>query len=87
MPTISYFFGIFVKMYYREHNPPHIHAYYQGFEAIYDIITSKKKKGNMPLKADRIICEWIVDSRVELLDNWNRMQNGLELYKIKGADQ
>jgi hypothetical protein len=33
MPTISMFFGIIIRMYYapKEHNPPHIHVYYQDF--------------------------------------------------------
>lgn len=31
MPTISYFYGIVITMYQKgkEHNPPHIHAFYQ----------------------------------------------------------
>ncbi len=33
MPIISYFFGIIVRMYHDDHNPPHIHVEYQGFEA------------------------------------------------------
>lgn len=30
MPVISKFYGIVIKMYFRqkEHNPPHIHAFY-----------------------------------------------------------
>ncbi|HKN31591.1 MAG TPA: DUF4160 domain-containing protein [Roseiarcus sp.] len=31
MPTISVFFGIVVQMYWRDHPPAHVHAYYQGF--------------------------------------------------------
>jgi hypothetical protein len=34
MPTISIFFGIVVQMYWRDHPPPHIHVFYQGFEAL-----------------------------------------------------
>jgi hypothetical protein len=30
MPTIAYFLGIAIAMYYRDHNPPHIHVIYQG---------------------------------------------------------
>jgi hypothetical protein len=39
MPTISMFFGIIIRMYYapKEHNPPHIHVYYQDFKSIIDI--------------------------------------------------
>ena len=30
MPTLSYFYGIYIKMYFqrKEHNPPHFHAIY-----------------------------------------------------------
>jgi len=33
MPEISRFFGILIRMYYDEHNPPHFHAIYGGDEA------------------------------------------------------
>ena len=31
MPAVSYFYGIYIKMYFRkkEHNPPHFHAIYR----------------------------------------------------------
>ena len=38
MPTISMFFGIVVRMFYQEHNPPHIHVEYGDYRASYDII-------------------------------------------------
>lgn len=39
MPTISMFFGIIIRMYYapKEHNPPHIHVYYQDQTAVIEI--------------------------------------------------
>jgi hypothetical protein len=33
MPEISRFFGIVIRMYFDDHNPPHIHAIYAGNEA------------------------------------------------------
>jgi hypothetical protein len=36
MPTISIFFGIIIRMFYRDHNPPHFHAEYQGQNATFD---------------------------------------------------
>ena len=33
MPTISVFFGIVIKMFFDDHNPPHVHAEYQGDKA------------------------------------------------------
>ena len=43
MPTISMFFGIIVRMYCgkAEHNPPHIHVYYQVHTAIFDVATAE----------------------------------------------
>jgi hypothetical protein len=37
MPTISAFYGIIVRMYHRDHEPAHFHAFYQGNEAKIDI--------------------------------------------------
>ena len=28
MPVLSMFYGIIVSMFYKEHNPPHIHIQY-----------------------------------------------------------
>ena len=38
MPTISMFYGILIRMFNtNEHNPPHFHAYYQEYEALFDL--------------------------------------------------
>lgn len=37
MPVISMFLGIIIRMFNNgEHNPPHFHASYQGYEAVFD---------------------------------------------------
>ena len=41
MPEISRFYGIVIKMYFREHNPPHFYAEYQDFEALINIKTGE----------------------------------------------
>jgi len=33
MPIIASFFGIYVRMYFDDHAPPHFHVEYQGHEA------------------------------------------------------
>jgi Domain of unknown function (DUF4160) len=33
MPIISAFFGIVIRMYYKEHEPAHFHAEYAGQQA------------------------------------------------------
>lgn len=34
MPEISRFYGIVIRMYWRDHEPPHFHAEYSGHEAM-----------------------------------------------------
>ena len=35
MPIVSTFFGIVIRMFYREHGVPHFHAEYQGQQATF----------------------------------------------------
>ena len=50
MPTISMFYGIIVRMYNNgEHNPPHFHATYQGYNAVFNM-DGELTDGEMPKK-------------------------------------
>lgn len=57
MPVISIFFGIVIRMYHREHGPPHFHASYQGFEALVVIADGSVFAGSLPRKALRLVQE------------------------------
>ena len=59
MPVISYFFGIYIRMYHDDHNPPHIHVEYQGHEALMSIKEGEVLVGKLPNKARKIVQEWI----------------------------
>jgi hypothetical protein len=73
-------------MYFDDHNPPHIHAEYQGQEALIEIKTGILMQGKLPKKALKIIRDWAEEHQEELLENWEKAVN-LELPKrIKGAD-
>jgi hypothetical protein len=39
MPEISRFYGIVLKMFFDDHNPPHFHALYGEHEVLIDINT------------------------------------------------
>jgi hypothetical protein len=39
MPEVSRFYGIVVKIFYDDHNPPHFHAEYGEHEALVNINT------------------------------------------------
>jgi hypothetical protein len=86
MPTISVFFGFVVRMYWRDHPPPHIHVYYQGLEALVAIETGDIMAGELPRGARRLIRDWANRHRAELLANWERGRMGLPLHTVPGAD-
>lgn len=82
MPEISSFFGIIICLYYQDHNPPHIHAKYEGSEIEIEIKTKKIKSGTVSPRALKLIEEWIDLHEIELLENWKLAVSGKELFKI-----
>lgn len=66
MPTISHFYGIIIVMYLRnkEHNPPHVHAITQDFDAPFLIATGEIMEGEFPPKA--MVKEFILKYQKEL---------------------
>jgi hypothetical protein len=85
MPTISMFYGIIIRMYFapKEHNPPHIHAYYQEFKATFDVVSGELISGNFPPKQLKLVVAWIALHAEELMADWNLCQNGEEPFKIE----
>jgi hypothetical protein len=72
LPTISRFFGIEIRMYYEDHEPPHFHAYYGEASAVISIESLRSVRGALPRRACRMILEWAVEHRPQLRDNWQR---------------
>ncbi len=48
MPEICRFQGIIIKMFGREHNPPHLHAFQGKYEAMFNIETGELIEGDFP---------------------------------------
>jgi hypothetical protein len=86
VPIISIFFGIVIRMYHDDHPPPHFHASYQGFEAFVAIETGEVLYGRLPGKAARLVRQWALDHREELMSNWARGEALLPMEMIAGAD-
>ncbi|MDD4854652.1 MAG: DUF4160 domain-containing protein [Sulfuricurvum sp.] len=85
MPTISMFYGIIVRMYCApsEHNPPHIHLYYNEYKAIVDLNSCEISEGNLPKKQQKLALAWAELHQDELLADWNLAQNGELPFKIE----
>jgi hypothetical protein len=69
MPEISRFFGIVIRMFYKEHGTPHFHADYGSSRASIDI-ESGAVRGELPPRALGLVLEWRAIHRAELLDAW-----------------
>ena len=84
MPTISMFYGIIIRMYCapKEHNPPHIHVYYQDDKAIIDINRVELIEGKLPKSKLRLVLAWVELRKEELLADWKLAQNGELPFKI-----
>ncbi len=78
MPTISMFFGIIIRMYFSpgEHNPPHIHAYYQNYKAVIDIHACEVSGGKLPPKQTKLVLAWAEIHKEELLADWELTSKG-----------
>lgn len=78
MPTISMFYGIVVRMYCapNEHNPPHVHVYYNEHVAILDLNSCEITEGKLPQKQKKLVEAWAEIHKEDLLADWNLSQNG-----------
>jgi Domain of unknown function (DUF4160) len=86
VPTISFFYGIVVRMYFEDHDPPHFHAIYSEHEAQVLISSGEILNGYLPARAARLAKEWALARQAALMDNWNRAHEGKRLERIAGLD-
>lgn len=77
------FYGIIIKMYNNgEHNPPHFHATYQGYNAVFNL-EGELIEGDIPRKQAKLISAWVEIHRDELIANWELALSEQPLYKIE----
>ena len=76
MPVIARFYGVVIKMYFRqsEHNPPHIHAIYGEYIGAIDIRTSDMLEGDLPKRALKMVQEWVSQHERELMNMWETQE-------------
>jgi Domain of unknown function (DUF4160) len=86
MPTIAYFYGIAIQMFYDDHNPAHLHARYGRAKALIRISDGTMIAGELPPTATRMVREWTLARRQELEANWRRARSHLPLERVAGPD-
>lgn len=86
MPEICRFFGIIIRMFHDEHNPPHIHVEYQGNKAVLDFSGNVLRGDLKSRTALRLVREWIDLRLGDLRTTWERAQAGREVGRIAPLD-
>jgi hypothetical protein len=66
MPELSRFYGVQIKMYFDDHQPPHFHAIYAENQAVIEIETLAVIAGDLPSRALGLVIEWASLHRSEL---------------------
>lgn len=83
MPEISRFYGIVIKMFSDEHNPPHFHAEFAEYRATFSIETGQMIQGDFPNVKAILVTAWATIHKDELLKNWELLAEGIRAKKIK----
>ena len=73
MPEITRFYGIIIKMFFKpkEHEPSHVHAIYGEYVGIFNIKTKKMEQGDLPLRAQELVEEWLKINDEKLQQMWD----------------
>jgi len=83
VPTISVFYGIVVRMFVKDHPPPHFHVRYGEYHARVAIDTGDVLDGRLPPRVERLVRQWAELHRGELGDNWARIERSLPPNRIE----
>ena len=83
MPTISMFRGIKICIYWKDHMPPHFHAFYGSAEVLVSIEELEVLEGMMPSKQLKMLLGWAAFHQEELRENWELARAQQELFAIE----
>ncbi len=89
MPVISMFFGIIIRMFYRDdkqHHLPYIHAEFQNEVAVFSISDGSILEGSLPSSKRKLVEAWVEIHREELLADWQLAVQGKTVFRIKGLE-
>lgn len=74
MPRVAEINGVLIAMYFRDHNPPHVHVKVGGDDAVVAIADGAVLKGAVSAQALATAQAFIANNRAELLARWNAYQ-------------
>jgi hypothetical protein len=74
MPEITRFYGIIIKLFFADHPPPHFHAIYGDYNALFNLETLEIIEGDLPNRATKMVVERATIYQPELLKMWNTQE-------------
>jgi hypothetical protein len=74
MPVVARFAGFEIVMYFRDHNPPHVHVVSPDDHALVDIQAAEIFRGALQAKFRREALEWIEENSAKLMALWTENQ-------------
>ena len=83
MPTILMFRGIKICIFWKDHMPPHFHAFYGMHDVIVSIEELEVLDGTMPSKQLKMLLGWAAFHQEELRENWELARQQQELFPIE----
>ncbi len=82
MPEISRFYGIIICLYWKDHNPPHVHFTYGDYECSISVL-DRIVDGQAPAKVIGKVNQWIDLHEQEILTLWEKAQEGKQIGRIE----
>jgi len=82
MPELSRFYGIVIRMHFRDHAPPHFHATYGEDEMTVGVDPVRKISGKLPRRATNMVLQWARLRQAELRSAWQDIQTQQPFNKI-----
>lgn len=71
MPIIKRIKGLVIRMFYRDHPPPHFHASNSERNGLFEIESLDMFKGNLSQKEQNIVKQWAQNLKDRLMNMWN----------------
>ena len=83
MPQLSRFYGIIIYLYFKDHNPPHFHAWYSEHKCEISITDLNIIGGSLPSRALSLVTELAGLHQEELIGPMESRKEGQPFTSIE----
>ena len=74
MPVLKDFGGFRIKMFLKDHNPPHVHVLSNGYRALVSVMEASVLRGEIDAKFRDEALRWVSQNRTMLMRKWAEYQ-------------